>query len=553
MKIKTLRQTHPTYDASRWAELEALSKGGRLFHAMIRHFLPVNAVEPAEIYQTRIKQAHYHSYTAAITNLYVGWLFAADFTVKPHSKTEAKTIDNTDDFYGLFQEDVGDETTFSAFTRERFREALTTGKSHYLIQLPSDGGIVAGDKKEWEDRQLGRATLKNIENCEVLDWMCDDKGQFEWVILHDKDTVRKLWSGERDTVIEQWRVYDKANCTTFKIEYPANKPPSDDTEVTDITEAPHGFGRVPLMTLTMPEQLCIGEQTRDPQIEHFRLNNALSWLIRRTCYAQPVFNLEDGDSIPTMGTGYGIVLAKDDKFGWTSPPVAPFDVLQKNVEATRDEIFRVTHTMAQSVDNNAETVGRSADSKEIDAAATRIMLQAYASYVSKCIEETYETISEARGEKDYEWSVEGFSGYDTATVASLIANCREARALGIPSQSLHKELSIKVSNAMFAGADQRLKEVIRAEIASADFSKVANPVSYENDLEAAKAEELRAKAEAVLQTADATTMTAEASTKTAEASMISAKSKPAGAAKAKGAEPPVAVKKKQKYSPEYGR
>jgi len=548
MKIKTLRQTHPTYDAERWVELEALSKGGRLFHSMIRHFLPANAVEPAEIYATRIKQAHYHSYTAAITNLYVGWLFAADFTVKPHSKARAKAIDETDDFYGLFQEDVGDETTFSAFTRERFREALTTGKSHYLIQLPSDEGSPAADKKEWEDRMLGRATLKNIHNCEVLDWMCDERGQFEWVVLHDKDTVRKLWSGERDTVIEQWRIYDKENCTTFRIEYPVNRPPSDDTEISDITAAPHGFRRVPLMTLSMPEQLCIGEETRDPQIEHFRLDNALSWLIRRTCYAQPVFNIEDGDTVPTMGTGYGIVLAKDDKFGWTSPPMAPFDVLQKNVEAKRDEIFRVTHTMAQSVDNNAETVGRSAASKEIDAAATRIMLQAYGSYVSKTIEETYETISEARKEDDYEWSVEGFSGYDTATVASLISNAREARAIGIPSPSFHKEISIKIANAMFAGEDQRLKEIIRGEIASADFSKVANPVSYENDLDAAKAEELRAKAEAVLKTADAAEMTAEASTKTADASMITAKKPPTS----KGGEPPVA-KKNQKYSPEYGR
>lgn len=550
MKIKTLRQTHPSYDAERWDELEALSKGGRLFHSKIRHFLPQNAVEPHEIYQQRVKQAHYHSYTAAIANLYVGWLFAADFTVKPHSKAAAKEIDETDDFYGLFQEDVGDETTFSAFTRERFREALTTGKSHFLIQLPSDDGEVPADKKEWEDRMLGRAALKNLDNSEVLDWEVDDKGRFEWVIVHCKDTVRRSWAGTRDTVIEQWRIYDDTNVTTFKIEYAKNKPPSDEEEVTDVSSAPHGFSRVPVMTLTMPEQLCIGEQTRDPQIEHFRLDNALSWLIRRTCYAQPVFNLADGDTIPTMGTGYGIALGVDDKFGWTSPPMAPFDVLQKNVEAKRDEIFRVTHTMAQSVDNNAETVGRSAASKEIDAAATRIMLQAYGSYVSKTIEETYETISEARGENDYEWSVEGFSGYDTTTMASLISNAKEARALGIPSETFHKEISIKIANAMFAGVDQRVKELVRGEIAAADFSKVANPVSYENDLDAAKAEELRAKSEALITTADASAATAEAAGKTADASMITATKPPTPAAP--GGNGP-AVKKNKKYSPQYGR
>ncbi len=172
--------------------------------------------------------------------------------------------------------------------------------------------------------------------------------------------------------------------------------------------------------------------------------------------------------------------------------------------------------MAQSVDNNAETVGRSAASKEIDAAATRIMLQAYASYVAKTIEETYETISEARGEGDYEWSVTGFSGYDTATVASLISNAKEARALGIPSEAFHKELSIKVANAMFAGEDMRLKETIRGEIAAADFSKVATPVSYVNDLEAAQAEEARANASATPVVADAAKTTAKASIITAK-------------------------------------
>jgi hypothetical protein len=499
MQIKTLRLKHPSYDPDRWSELEALSVGGKLFHSKIRSFLPQNAVEPHEIYKQRSAQAHYHSYTAAITNLYVGWLFAADFNVKPHTRADAKAIDVVDDFYGLFQEDVGDETTFSAFTRERFRETLTTGKAHWLIQLPSDEGRPPADRGEWEDRMLGRATLKKIHRCNLLDWSRDDRGRYEWAILHDCDMVRKNWSGDRDTMVEEWRVYDTEMVTTFKIEYPCGRPPSDTTELAPVSVAPHGFKRVPIMTLKMPEQLCIGEQTRDPQLEHFRLDNALSWLIRRTCYAQPVFNLADGETIPTMGAGYGITLGVEDKFGWTSPPTAPFDVLRKNVEAKRDEIFRVTHTMAQSVDNNAETVGRSAASKEIDAAATRIMLQAYGSYVSKSIEETYETISEARGEDDYEWSVEGFSGYDTATVASLISNAKEARALGVPSASFHKELSIKVANAMFAGEDQRLKEIIRSEIAAADFSAPAT--SPENDLTSAKAENLRIKAEAAMITA----------------------------------------------------
>ncbi len=515
IQIKTLRTTNPHYDAKRWNELKALCKGGKHFHKLIRTFLPQNAVEPDAIYNLRVNQAHYHSYMGSIINMYVGWLFAANFTVKPHSKTEAKAIDQHDEFYGLFQEDVGNETTFSAFTTERFREALTVGRSHWLIQVPSNEGVEPGDMKEWEDRMLGRATLQEIENCDILDWSEDDQGRYEWVVLYDCDTVRKSWDGARDTVVEEWRIYDPINVTTFKLEYPVGKKPSDNDTIEPFSIAPHGFKRVPVMTLKMPSSLCIGEQTRDPQLEHFRLDNALSWLARRSCYAQPVFKLEDPEStLPTMGAGYPIVMGNKDDFGWTSPPNAPFDVLQKLAEAKRDEIYRVTHTLSLSVDNNAETVGRSAASKEIDAAATRLMLQAYGTYVSQAIEETYETISEMRGESDYEWSVDGFNGYDTATVSSLIANAREARSLGIPSISFHKELTIKVAMALFAGEDQRMKEMIRQEIAEADFS--ISSISPKDDLEIARAEEARAKIKTTATIADAAATTADASMLTAK-------------------------------------
>lgn len=519
MKIKELRATNPDYDEERWEELDALGKGGKLFHSKIHDFLPQNAVEPPQIYAQRVSQAHYHSYTGAITSLYVGWLFAADFALKPHVRGTSDAIENPDKFYGLFQENIGDETTFSAFSRERFREALTVGKSHWLIELPPNNGDVPETKKDWDARGLGMATLKPVPISSMLDWEKDDNNQLKWCILHTQDQRRETWSGNRDTVVETWRCYDAENVTEFMISYPAGRPPSEEDDISPADVAPHGFKRVPIMTLCLPESLCIGEQTRDPQLEHFRLDNALSWLIRRTCYAQPVFNLADGDTIPTMGTGYGIALGVDDKFGWTSPPAAPFDILQKNVEAKRDEIFRVTHTMAQSVDNNAETVGRSADSKEIDAAATRIMLQEYGTHVAHAIEETYETISEARGESEYEWSVEGFSGYDTATVASLIANAKEARALGIPSQTFHRELSNKVANALFAGESQHIKDAVRVEINAATFN--VDSTSPEIDLLKAQAEELRSKAKSEPKKADA-------AVKSADASMVTAK-KPAPA------------------------
>lgn len=498
MKLGILDTKNPSYDAERWCQVDALAKGGKHFKDLLTKFLPQNPVEPEDVYQQRRAQAHYTSYVGSIINLYASWLFAAGFAVNAYERGTDEPAKVVAPFYGAFQENVGNETQLRTFMKDRFRAAITNHQSAWLIELPSNEGVDAKLLVDYEERGLGNATLKAVERHELFDWEEDEDGTLNWALVHTCFDTRASWAEARDTTIETWRVYDRTSVYTYQLKYKKGSRPHDQNlEVPKIGEAaPHGFKRVPLVRMHVPKELTIGEQTFDSQLEHFRQDNALSWLSRRTCYAQPVFNVEDGENPPRMGAGYAVVIGKDDKMGWTSPPVAPFDILQKNVDAKRDEIYRVVHQMAQGLDNNAETVGRSADSKEIDAAATRIMLNAYGEIVAKTIEETYEMISEARGEKAYEWSVEGFSGYDTATVSSLIANAQSARLLGIPSQTFHKELCTKVALALHPEADQRVKDSIRSEIAQAKFEVSSNPNAIEAELLAAKAELDRAKAAA---------------------------------------------------------
>ncbi len=498
MKLGTLDTKNPSYDCDRWAQVDALAKGGKEFKAQLGTFLPQNPIEPADVYYQRRGQAHYRSYMGSIINLYVSWLFAASFNVKAYARGTETPIESVAPFYSTFQEDVGNETPLASFLEDRFRAALTNQVSHWLIELPSNEGLEPKDAAEYETRGLGNASLTAIERCELFDWEEDNRGQLAWANVHTCFDIRESWAHERDTTVETWKIYDREKVYTFQLKYKKGERPRDENyEVPAVGEGvSHGFKRVPLVRMCLPKELTIGEAVFDTQLEHFRIDNALSWLVRRTCYAQPVFNIEDGENPPRMGTGYAIVLGKDDKMGWTAPPQAPFDILQKNVDAKRDEIYRIVHQMAQGVDNNAETVGRSADSKEIDAAATRIMLGAYGVLVSKPIEETFELISEARGESSYEWSVEGFSGYDTATVGSLIANAGLARALGIPSETFHKELCTKVALALHPEANQNVKDSIRQEIHDAKFEVSSTPTQAETDALNAKAELDRAKAKA---------------------------------------------------------
>lgn len=515
MKIKTLDQKHPSFDEDRWDQIDALVKGGTHFHDKIRKFLPKNPAEPGLQYAQRCQEAHYHSYMGSIVNLYVSWLFASNFSLKAYERDTKKALTEPDKFYGQFQERVHGETTLTDFMKDRFRDALGIKKAHWIAELPSNNGVAPQDKAEFEQRDLGRATLKPLDRCDVFDWECDDNGELVWCIVHTQAEVRATPDDSRDTIVRTWRVYDRENVTTYQVSYKKREKPSPETELVGET-APHGFKRVPLITLELKEELCIGYATFDPQLEHFRRSAALSWLIRRTCYAQPLFKVEDGEKLPTMGAGYAIVIGQEDDMMWTAPPNAPFDVLQKNIESKRDDIYRIVHQMAQAVDNNAETVGRSAESKEIDAAATRIMLNAYGSAVSKAIEETLELISEARGDANYEWSVEGFSGYDTATASTLLANIEQSRLLGIPSKTFHKEVCTKAALALLPEVDQRVKDDIRKEIESANFEVSSTPAAHAKaDLEHAKVDESAAKTELDRAKASAEPIKAKAAMKSA--------------------------------------
>lgn len=499
MQLGILDTTHPTYDKHRWSEVCSLARGGNCYKQHLGDFLPRNPVEPEDVYAQRRREAHLTSYTAGIINLYTSWLFAASFSVKAYKRGSDEPVGELDKFYGEFQEDVGYETQLSTFMKGRFRAALENHVGAFVVELPSDDGVPPADRAEYEERGLGRATLKAIDREELLDWEEDELGELKWAIVRTTVQDRSSWMAGRDWCIDTWRVYDRTEVRTFQLRYKSgNRPSKFDLEVPEIDRAPHGFERVPLVRLSVARELCIGEQTYDPQLEHFRVENALSWLIRRSCYAQPVLHLEDGENgLPTIGAGYAIVIGKDDKFAWTTPPATPFDILQKKLDAKREDIYRIVHQMAQAVDNNAETVGRSAASKEIDAAATRILLNEYGTFVSKAIEETYELISEARGDSDYEWSVEGFSGYDTATVASLIANAQAARELGIPSSTFTKELCTKTALALLPEVDQRIKDTIRKEIADAEFDVSSEPLSASSaERDSAEAELMEAQAEA---------------------------------------------------------
>jgi hypothetical protein len=205
----------------------------------------------------------------------------------------------------------------------------------------------------------------------------------------------------------------------------------------------------------------------DAQIEHFRISAALGWLQRRSAYAMGVFTLTDKNQPPVTGPGYGIILGPNEKFEFAEPAGTSFNVLQSEVKAQKDEIYRITNQMASSVDNTAGALGRSADSKSLDMAATEIILHAYSNVVKEALEKVFELISDGRGEEELHFSIEGMNKFYLVNSSDLVDTATKAKALGIQSETLYKELNCRVAEALLPwDTSQEVKDQIRKEIFS---------------------------------------------------------------------------------------
>jgi hypothetical protein len=481
MLRSTLQQTHDSYDADLWADYDALYAGGKKFFARIGRFLHQNPVEPSAVYASRKKEANYRCYLGGIIDYFASFLFGSSLIMR--AKRDGKDI-KPDPFYAAFKEDCdGDDNDIHLFLRLRVIEALTKRCAWWLVEMPPapPDGDPAAEKPtslaEWKDKGLDKGRVRAISADQLLDWEVDDDGHLVWAIVLSVKVVRPKPTDLREMVIERYDVYDRETVERFELVYDKRKRPAKNIDVPSKGKRPHGFSRVPLVSVDCGEALWLANRVASPQLEHFRLSCAQGWGIRRTCYAMPVFNLEDQTKPPVMGAGYYIMLGLKEKMEWGSPPATPYEAIATEVKSQKDEIYRVVHQMAMGVDNNAAAVGRSAESKEIDSAAVRVVLEALGKIVRESVERTYDLLSEARGD-DHEWAVSGLDNFANASLSDLVAAALGITTVDIPSPTFHREWAKRLAGAAVPDVDQSVKDTIAKEIDAniTDESVLAPPV-----------------------------------------------------------------------------
>jgi hypothetical protein len=484
VKVELLDQKHPSYDADLWRKYDALYRGGAAFRRCIEDFLPRNEEELHGRYECRKREAPFRSYVGPIVDFFAAKLFGAALSIRATSHETGKAIE-PDPFYESFKEDCDRRgTDLVDFARSRLTQALVKGRAWFVASLPSDDGPEPVSRADWEMRRLGDAQLGELDNEQVFDWEADDSGALLWAVVHCQEMRRTLPTDSRTRITERWQVYDRATVSTYEISYDPAKEQRPQV-ASQVGQRKHGFDRVPLVcmgfvgtrglrtkirgTLTAlspsaVEGLWLTNRIADSQVEHFRLAAAMSWNLKQTCYAMPVFHILSDEHMPVMGAGLGIVMGLEEKAAWLAPPTGHLDVLQQQLKDVREELYRIANQMAQGIDNNAAAIGRSGESKQVDADAAEVCLRVYGAIAKEAIEQAYDLIRSARGENDVCWSIEGLDQFNLGDLSTVVKAAAEVTVLNIPSPTLRKEMFRRVAGLMVPHAEQGTRAQIDAEI-----------------------------------------------------------------------------------------
>lgn len=460
--IKDLSQLHPSCNRERNEQLRALYEGGERFVEELDDFLPKRQREPGEQYALRRKEAAYRNYTGPIVDYFAALLFT-DAPAAIAKREDGTEVVETDEYYSRFQKDCD---RLGADLSEAFKQAITDAmqvqRAWLWVQHPS---AEAETRAEFDELKIGESWLTLLKDEDVLDWETDDKGRLAWVLTFERTSKRQSLSSGRKRITKTWRHIQQDRVDVYSIEFEEGNEPPDTTEVPQVATYPHRYQSVPVVCLELKPALWVVSRLASPQLGHFRLSAMQLWGMSRTCYAMPIFKRDtQEDQQPTLGAGYGIYLGIRESLEWAAPPVDCYEALASEIKSHKDEIYRIAHTMALGVENNAAAVGRSAESKQTDAQATAVVVRSYAKVVRENMERVYDLVSRARGDK-YTWSISGLDDYSAGELPALVDTLERVEGSGgIPSKTWQVEMRSRIAESTLPDLDQVTKQKIRKEL-----------------------------------------------------------------------------------------
>lgn len=454
-----LKVRHPSYDADYWTVCDALYAGGKKLlgnQSLLREIFPPHNSEADRIYQERLKRAWYIPYAGQLIDFLIAGLFTDPIEVTAEPEPDAFY---KDEFFEDVSKPGGEKMTFRAMVRQVLLDAFRHQNAWVLCELPVP--TIDPTKASLLDQEKSgdlRAYAIPVDASSVVDWEENDAGELSWALIRDCSAKRPNLMSVRNVILEEYTLYTPDEWTRYSFSYEKDKPPKDDAGPTDTKSGKLSFGRVPLLRFCLPEGLWAMGKLEPIARAHFNLRNALSWAEYKSLFPVAVQNngpqnpLAEITANPTratdqvVGQGYVKVLGPEDKFQYVGPDTSGYEVAAKDLDKIRDEMHRVLHAMAQSVDNSGAALKRSAASKEVDQAATNVILGEVGQRVREYVVRIMETIAQGRNDTgDRKWQAKGFENFEEMTPEALISQATSLEMISIPSATFQRKYKYQLA------------------------------------------------------------------------------------------------------------
>lgn len=435
--ISQLSRRNPCFDPDCLFRNELLYTGGRTFQENISLFLQERSgTESPEYFDWRCGTG-FDPIFANVLDHVVNLLFSVQLSIVPAaSDKDTSTMGiqwspEQKEYYQKFQADCDHNgTSLHDFEKAAFCNALKLdGCSYTLVDFPrpSDLQLQAIQSKtmslkEQEDSGLLQGYLCAIPNSELIDWECDDKGNFIWIRreqdkpfrpdplaepLHYLEyTAIKLEDG-----VAKWEVYQTEML-------PANQEFDKSDDKNDLQPAfavSTTVPEIPIASLHLSAGLALGPLL-GPLVEQlFEVDSQIYAATGRGVVTVPYISAKKGQ-IPAAGQEInflnadmsrlqnpahaqrqnGWLLLGDDQPGILETKGDSIKILLEFRDSLQERIYAAAHQLAQNVKSSKEAI--SAAAKEEDKKETEIMLTEMRLAVEKHVTKIFHILTAVRDE-----------------------------------------------------------------------------------------------------------------------------------------------------------
>lgn len=473
--VKVLDQKHPDWASKMeaWVDLALLKDSGVLIRKNAARLLQKRPREDPDVYGARIERFTHQP----ILGTALGWYEAAMYKDDPQfffftGKDKQKELSAEASAYykDEFLSDCdGNRTTFVDFSKRAFADLLAYGVAHTLVDLPSratnDEELTLQQEK---DRGYNKPFLVSYSPLEVINWRCDRRGAYEWVIIKTSRQEQEFLGKPQD--VDTWYYFDRTDFKVYEDRRDVgqlNIPSDSSGRVARLTSSgKHALSRVnrvPLRTFCFSNKLWLANRSYLLLRDHLNQDNSLAWALFMSNLAIPIIIGDvDTTNMTAAETGF-YQFPAGTEYKWSEPTGNSFQVSAQRLEALREEAFRSMYLQSQGASMKSTPQAQSGRSKLVSMIPTHEVLSGMGNDYRQRLQELLGDVKDARQEVDVEPDVRGFEYEDDMSTEEVFA-VSSVLALRVPSDKFERWIYKKIIKAWARDVNQRTLEAMYEEV-----------------------------------------------------------------------------------------